>query len=681
MYVIGVPRRYWTLTASAVLDGAARPLTWERARCFDRAVTAALAAAASMGGVGTVVEANERGTTKAPPPPFNTVELLKAASRVLRLSPAQTMKHAEHLYLDGFLSYPRTETTRIPDSMDVREILEMQSGDDRWGPYVRTLLEGGTWRKPKRGVDAGDHPPVTPTSPAPQGVLHGPAARLYDLVARRFLAAVSPDAAYRTQEVVLEEAASRERFHFDRTVLIDAGFLEVLRPDTMATAAEADSLLAALPRAGGAIALRCDPVPKEATTRPPDRLTEADCVALMERNGIGTDASISSHIENICKRSYVVVEKSSRRLRPTALGVAVCRGFLRVDAALVLPEVRATIERMCDHVADGDAPREAVVEHAIANFAAKYAYVVEHVAEIEELFDAIYCEKPEDDARRPPFSRCGLTRQYLQLVPRPHRLYNPFTKDVVNLPQGGGVVASGGQLCPVCKSELLWYMLRDGAGDAAKATGYPLCGRCFDVHADPDRAALGLGRAAADGDDESDGEAASRGGAALDALRVKAKTWGPAPPPKQAVLECPMPDDHPALDNFLCIVDATLLFGDDARGAVVLEPNPPAGRPPRLVSTRRPVFLGKFHSSVAGCRVVQNVAGDRLLELAFVPGQSPLDRGEVVCARRPTDALVRSLLSVRRADLAPPLPKQSGKGRGKGRGGRRDGRGKGRRDR
>ena len=104
-------------------------------------------------------------------------------------------------------------------------------------------------------------------------------------------------------------------------------------------------------------------------------------------------------------------------------------GFSRVDASLALPDVRAAIEAMCDHVARGDAPRAVVVDHAIANFERKYAYLVANVGLMDELFDAVFEERPDDDGTRPPFARCGLTGQYLQLVPRPNRLFNPFTKE------------------------------------------------------------------------------------------------------------------------------------------------------------------------------------------------------------------------------------------------------------
>ena len=64
----------------------------------------------------------------------------------------------------------------------------------------------------------------------------------------------------------------------------------------------------------------------EGKTSPPDYLTEAELIGLMEHNGIGTDASIPTHINNICQRNYVQVSGSGRKLIPTNLGIVLING-------------------------------------------------------------------------------------------------------------------------------------------------------------------------------------------------------------------------------------------------------------------------------------------------------------------------------------------------------------------
>lgn len=67
----------------------------------------------------------------------------------------------------------------------------------------------------------------------------------------------------------------------------------------------------------------------ECYTQPPDYLTEAELISLMEKHGIGTDASIPVHINNICMRNYVNVA-AGRKLVPTSLGIVLVHGYQKV---------------------------------------------------------------------------------------------------------------------------------------------------------------------------------------------------------------------------------------------------------------------------------------------------------------------------------------------------------------
>jgi DNA topoisomerase-3 len=82
-------------------------------------------------------------TKKTKPLPLNTIELLKLCSKNLSIGPQAAMRAAEHLYLSGFLSYPRTESTRYANSFDFNEVLTMQKNNDQWGFFAKKLLENG----------------------------------------------------------------------------------------------------------------------------------------------------------------------------------------------------------------------------------------------------------------------------------------------------------------------------------------------------------------------------------------------------------------------------------------------------------------------------------------------------------------------------------------------------------
>ena len=99
--------------------------------------------------------------------------------------------------------------------------------------------------------------------------------------------------------------------------------------------------------------------------------------------------------------------------------------------------MRRAIEAECDRIARGEVEDpSALVEHALENFKAKYFFFVSEVARMEPLFEASFALA--EQAKGQPFTRCGLTNRYLNLIAtRPPRLYNACTEDVWLLPVGG----------------------------------------------------------------------------------------------------------------------------------------------------------------------------------------------------------------------------------------------------
>lgn len=485
------PEPFWTLELYFCKGSLSRKIkaAWTRGRTFNQTLSTFFHSLAIAKSTVKVRSIKKKIVKKGRPTPLNTVTMLKLASKSLGIGPYQCMQAAERLYLSGMLSYPRTESTAYPKSFDILGSLQQQSSHPYWGEHASNLLESG-FTKPRGGVDMGDHPPITPCRMVQPNELHGDSARVYELVTRHFLASVSPDAQYEETKVVLS-AGQKQEFTASGKKLLSAGFLEALKGFSADVCVDNDqdgeahddaiegqfpsldvnetfTIVSALTDAYPCATIEI----RESKTSAPSYLSESELISLMEKNGIGTDASIPTHINNIINRNYVSLE-TGRKLVPTKLGTVLVQGYHRIDSDLVLPRVRSTIEAQCDQIATGKADKEEVVTHALRNFKNKFCYFRDNIGKMEELFGSSF-SSIENSGQ--VWTRCGLTKRFMNFIQGPPaRLYNRFTETVYNLPQGGTYSQGNGKLCstPGCHFEVTLYSV------GSPSRTYPLCPYCF----------------------------------------------------------------------------------------------------------------------------------------------------------------------------------------------------------
>ena len=274
------PEDFWVLEVH-VHKGAALLLSWERERLFDQGATRVFENLVRAGGApppdgaggARVDSVSAKEGRRGRPAPLNTVEMLKVASKALGLGPHEAMRVAESLYLQGWMTYPRTESTAYPASFDIAGTLEAQRAHRSWGGYVAALLAKGVNRA-KHGVDMGDHPPITPVRVPRPGDLSGAMERLYNVVARTFIASVSYDATFLT--TTARFSCGGEHFSLSGKKLLDPGFTLI-----MESSAIRDTQLPAFD-VGEVLELRAVGV-RAGKTSPPGYLTEADLIGLMEQ--------------------------------------------------------------------------------------------------------------------------------------------------------------------------------------------------------------------------------------------------------------------------------------------------------------------------------------------------------------------------------------------------------------
>ena len=101
------------------------------------------------------------------------------------------MRIAESLYMDGYISYPRVDNTVYPSSLDLADTVKAISGNPAYAPYCKELLAKGKLTATRGKKETTDHPPIYPTAKATPDDLAPADYKLYNLIARRFLATLS----------------------------------------------------------------------------------------------------------------------------------------------------------------------------------------------------------------------------------------------------------------------------------------------------------------------------------------------------------------------------------------------------------------------------------------------------------------------------------------------------------
>jgi len=94
-----------------------------------------------MGRELAVVESSNKDATRGRPEALNTPQMLKTSSSMLGMGPQQTMQVAEKLYQQGFITYPRTESTSYPEKFNFQGTLEQLASVQTFTAYCQKLVE------------------------------------------------------------------------------------------------------------------------------------------------------------------------------------------------------------------------------------------------------------------------------------------------------------------------------------------------------------------------------------------------------------------------------------------------------------------------------------------------------------------------------------------------------------
>ena len=361
-------------------DGQLRPAALKASAVHLHQVGATAVAEAIGRGEPRVVGVEDKPYKRRPAAPFTTSTLQQEASRKLRMNPRETMRVAQGLYENGFITYMRTDSTVLSGQAvaaarsQVAELYGAEYVPER--PRVYASKSKGAQEAHEAIRPAGDH---FRTPAQVSGELTGAQFRLYELIWKRTVASQMADAvgstATVTVEVPLTPVAGESRdsgptfstagLTASGTVITFRGFLaayeegrDAERYQDDAGAAAKDSKDVRLPAmiAGQELAALAAEASGHETT-PPPRYTEASLVKALEEREIGRPSTYAATMSTISDRGYV--DHRGQALVPTWLAFAVTRLLEENFAELVDYDFTASMERDLDRIAAGEEDRVA----------------------------------------------------------------------------------------------------------------------------------------------------------------------------------------------------------------------------------------------------------------------------------------------------------------------------------
>ncbi|NMB78916.1 MAG: DNA topoisomerase I, partial [Methanomicrobiales archaeon] len=342
-----VPEKYWQLSLLTEKRGEAIEARHTNGRFHEKA----LAEQARDRSKEPLLVTDVKTGTKQDraPSPFDTTTYIVAAAR-LGFSAANAMRIAEDLYMNGFISYPRTDNTVYPESLDLNGILKTI----RNSPFAKDVdwILKNRRAVPTRGKKSStDHPPIHPTGGATKEQLGEDAFRIYELVVRRFLATLAPDAEWKTLKILFD--AGGEEYTTTGGQLMEPGWHAVY------PFSEAREVLLPEFTTGEKLPIKKVTL-DEKETMPPSRYTQSKLIQRMEELGLGTKSTRHEVIAKLVSRKYV----EGNPLRPTLVGRVVTESLEAHADTVTKPDMTAALESHMQLIKQSQRTREDVVKES-----------------------------------------------------------------------------------------------------------------------------------------------------------------------------------------------------------------------------------------------------------------------------------------------------------------------------
>ncbi|MCL5970260.1 MAG: type I DNA topoisomerase [Patescibacteria group bacterium] len=311
-----------------------------------------------------VSDVSQKETRRSPQPPYTTSTLQQDGARRFGFSGKRTMRVAQKLYEEGFITYHRTDSVILSQSAvsSMRSFIKKEYGE-------KYLPESPRFYKTRQKLAQEAHEAIRPTKigelksqiPGVKSEVGGDGIKLYELIWKRAIASQMSDAIIESTTVQVDSKDNKYKLKTNGSVLVFEGFLKA-NPQALQDRRLPDFV------AQEELSLK-EATPIQHETTPPARYNDASLIATLEEKGIGRPSTYASIISVIEERRYV--ERTDARFVPTNVGIAVNDFLVKNFSDIDDIDFTALMEDELDEIAHGQRAWRPMIKEFYGPFSKK----------------------------------------------------------------------------------------------------------------------------------------------------------------------------------------------------------------------------------------------------------------------------------------------------------------------
>jgi DNA topoisomerase-1 len=289
-----------------------------------------------------------RETKRSPPVPFDLGSLQSEAYGVFGFSPKKTQQIAQNLYTEGYTSYPRTSSQKLPKSIGYDKILLKLSKSSAFKKHINALKKP---LKPNEGKKTDEaHPAIHPTGTLPKD-LDTDNQKLYELITFRFISVFGEDAIQESMRTDL--TINTQEFSFSRKRMAKMGWLESypfrkIENEEFPKLKKDDTLKVK--------EILCE----EKETKPPARYNQASLIRELEKRGLGTKSTRANIISILYDRKYI----EGQKIKVNELGEHLIDTLKEYSEDITSEELTRQFEMELEGIMQDKITKDQVIEEA-----------------------------------------------------------------------------------------------------------------------------------------------------------------------------------------------------------------------------------------------------------------------------------------------------------------------------